>query len=106
VLVCSPWISFSFVFLFYSGAPNDSAKLLEQLMSKEVADVSAQPQSMEEMKKSLEEQGKQLEDKDRQLEDKDKVIEDKDRQLEDKEKENQAQARRIKELEALLAGQQ
>jgi len=80
-------------FLFLDTS-SDSDKLLEQLLSKEVADVSAQqPQSVDEMRKVLE--------------DKDKVIEEKDKQLEDQRKENQtlqkeieALARRIKELEA------
>jgi len=67
--------------------------LLEQLLSKEVADISTQlPQSVEELRKALE--------------DKDKIIEEQGRRLEDKEKENQAQARRIKELEDLLASTQ
>ena len=74
--------------------------MLEQLLSKEVADVSAQlPQSMEEMRKALEEQSKQLEDKD-------KVIEDKDRRIEQLTREKTLQSQRIKELEALLASKQ
>lgn len=61
----------------------DSAKLLKQLQSKEVDDVSAQlPQSMEEMRKALEDQQKE------------------NQALR---KENEEQARRIMELEALLA---
>ena len=66
--------------------------MLEQLLSKEVADVSApMPESVEELRKVVEEQFKQLEGKN-------KVIED-------QRKENQALARRIKELEALASKQ-
>ena len=80
--------------------------MLEQLLSKEVADVSTQqPQSVEEMRKVIEEQGKQLREQGKQLEEQGKVIEDKDKQLEDKQKENQALARRIKELEAQASKQ-
>jgi len=115
-LVCSRLISFSFLL----DASSDSAKALEQLLSKEVADVSAQiPESVGEMMKVIEGKDKQLEEQGKQLAEQGKVIEDKDKQLEVKDKEieqlrvkNQEkddlleeQARRIKELEeALLAG--
>ena len=62
-------------------ASSDSAKLLEKLLSKEVNDVSAQPQSVEELRK---------------------VIEDKDKQLEVKEKENQILRKEIEELKQAL----
>jgi len=60
--------------------------LLEQLLSKEVADVSAlMPQSVEELKK---------------------VIEDHQKEIKALRKENEDKDRRIKELEALLASKQ
>jgi len=48
--------------IFLTDALSDSARLLEQLLSKEVDDVSTQPQSVEQMRKALEEQGKIIED--------------------------------------------
>jgi len=84
---------------FLLDVSSDSAKLLEQLLSKEVADVSAQiPQSVEEMRRALEDKDKQLGEQGKQLENKDKIIEE-------QRKEIQAQARRIKELEALASRQ-
>ena len=101
--------------------------MLEQLLSKEVADVSApMPESVEELRKALEEQGKVIEelqqfngdqrgqleakdkiieDKDKQLGEQEKVIEEKDKIIEDQQRENQGLARRIKELEALASKQ-
>ena len=73
--------------------------MLEQLLSKEVADVSAQmPESVEELRKVIE-------DKNKIIEGKDKIIEDKDKIIEDQQRENQGLARRIKELEALASKQ-
>ena len=71
ILVCSPLGSFSIVpFFFWLDGSSDYAKLLEQLLSKEVDDVSTQqPQSVEELRK---------------------VIEQKDKVIEDQQKENQA----------------
>jgi len=71
-------------------ALHDSAKVLEQLLSKEVNDVSAQmPESVEELLKVNGELRK--------------VIEDKDKQLEDQQKDNHALRKEIEELkEALL----
>ena len=65
--------------------------MLEQLLSREVADVSAQmPESVEELLKVNGELRK--------------VIEDKDKQLEDQQKDNHALRKEIEELkEALLA---
>jgi len=83
--------------------------LLEQLLSREVADVSAQmPESVEELRKVIEEQGKFIEDKDKQLEDKDKIIEDKGTEILALRKEKDTQIELLKneieELkEALLA---
>ena len=58
--------------------------MLEQLLSKEVAEVSTpQPQSVEEMRKVSEDKDKQLEDKDKQLEDKDKQVEQLRREIEE-----------------------
>jgi len=75
-------------------------------MSKDVTDVSKQmPQSVEELVKVNGDLRKQLEEQGKQLEDKDKQLEDKDKQLEDQQKENQALARRIKELEAQASKQ-
>jgi len=48
----------SFIIIFLTDALSDSAKLLEQLLLKEVDDVSTQPQSVEELRKALEDKAR------------------------------------------------
>ena len=82
-------------------------------MSKDVTDVSKQmPQSVEELVKVNGDLRKQLEEQLvllplilKLLVFEGKQLEDKDKQLEDQRKENQALARRIKELEAQASKQ-
>jgi len=117
VLVCSPLTDVQFCCLFRLDASSDSAKLLEQLMSKEVDDVLAQPQSVEEMRKALEDKDKVIEDQEKVIQEQGKIIEGQGKQLEEQGKQFEEitkekdwrleeQARRIKELEALLASKQ
>ena len=90
-------------FSFWLDASGDSAKVLDQLLSKEVNDVSAQPQSVEDLKKALEEQGKVIEEQSKRLEDHQKEIETLRREKQEQDKVIQAQKRDIEELkEALL----
>jgi len=77
-------------------ALSDYAKLLEQLLSTEVYDVSTwQPQSVEELRKALE-------DKDKVIEQKDKIIEAQGERLDNKDKHIQALRKENEELKSAL----